>query len=50
MEAMKTVVTPKSDRARKRNNWIVLTLAVAVALGLYAAILMRAAGVGVWAQ
>ncbi len=46
---MKNAVTPKSDATRRRNNWIVFALAGLVAVALYAAILMRAAGVGIWA-
>ena len=40
---------PVSASARRRNNWIIFTLAALVAVGLYAAILMRAMGVGIWA-
>jgi nitrate reductase NapE component len=51
---MKNAVTPKSaapvsDRARRRSNWIIFTLAVLVAVGLYALILVRAMGLWVWA-
>ena len=39
---MKNAVRPKSDSARRRNNWIIFALAALVAVGLYGAIIYRA--------
>ena len=39
---MKNAATPKSDSARRRNNWIIFAVAALVVAALYLAIIWRA--------
>ena len=36
------LVTPKSDSARRRNNWIIFAVAGLAVVALYAAVIYRA--------